>query len=185
MSPKTKRVTKQPKAKSKSTKVSSNDCNKALRESVRKDPLGFGRSWKPGRPSDYDPKYCDEIIINARKGKTFEDFASKLNVHIDTLIEWKRKHREFSLAYNQAKQEAIRYMINLGKREMLGRNLEDAKYDEDGKLIQGARKLNSGIWKYFMACRFGWREFDPPKRDEDDRDLEWVLEDEDDDDKKD
>lgn len=89
-----------------------------------------------GRPSKYDPKYCDEIIKffdiapyqKATETITFKDgsqktvdktvandlpfisqFAKKIGVSRDTINEWSKKHSEFSDALKKAKemQEAI------------------------------------------------------------------------------
>lgn len=92
-----------------------------------------------GRPTKYDPKYCEELlaffdvdpwtleekVMTRRDGSevseavrlptrlpTFERFAHKIGVHVDTMIEWANKkdeagnlvHPEFSEAYKRAKQ---------------------------------------------------------------------------------
>jgi hypothetical protein len=91
---------------------------------------------KGGRPTKYDPKYCDEIIeffdvehtkimpvtITYKNGDTreeekevvnalptFQQFAFCIGVHTDTLQEWKKVHPEFSVAYkmSQELQEAM------------------------------------------------------------------------------
>ncbi len=136
------------------------------------DPLGFG--WRPGRPSKYDPKFCDDIIIYARKGKTFEEFASDLNIHRDTLSEWASVYPDFSDARRKAKQEAELYMIKLGQRHMLDKRLSAPKKDIDGKMIRKERWLNQSMWQFFMKCRFGWRE-DPVETSED-GDVEFDFE---------
>lgn len=94
-----------------------------------------------GRPTKYDPKYCDEIIeffdiepykevpktITSAKGSviedislvperlpTFERFAHKIGVHVDTMIEWCSKYEEFSEAYSRAKQLQKDFLIANG-----------------------------------------------------------------------
>lgn len=85
-----------------------------------------------GRPPKYKKEYCDEIIAYFRKPPyettlkeeyfydgslksripvttatefpTFQGFADKIEVHIDTLNEWCKKYKEFSEAYKRAKQ---------------------------------------------------------------------------------
>lgn len=94
-----------------------------------------------GRPTKYNKKYCKEIIeyfnkppqnciykeeyfnngqvksktpiIVAEEFPTFQGFASKIGVNIDTLHEWKEKYVEFSEAYTRAKelQEKI-WLVN-------------------------------------------------------------------------
>lgn len=87
---------------------------------------------KGGRPTIYKPEYCAEIvdyfkkepfvtmykkeyhkdgtlkseipILTANEFPTFQGFADKIGVHVDTLREWAGKHKEFSDAYARAKQ---------------------------------------------------------------------------------
>lgn len=84
------------------------------------------------RPTKYKKEYCDMLIQHFRvqpqitKSKktyyadgtlkseeeypiaaelpTFQNFADKIDVNIDTLHEWSSKHKEFSEAYARAKQ---------------------------------------------------------------------------------
>lgn len=85
-----------------------------------------------GRPTVYKSEYCEMIVdffrvqpqITKKKKTyyasgqvkseeeypiaaelpTFQKFADKIGVHIDTLHEWKDKYEEFSEAYARAKQ---------------------------------------------------------------------------------
>ena len=85
-----------------------------------------------GRPTKYDPKFCDLIIeyfsvpptniiyrteynrdgsvkcevpvVMPAELPTYQGFAHSIDVHIDTLIEWTKVHPEFSDAYARAKQ---------------------------------------------------------------------------------
>lgn len=85
-----------------------------------------------GRPTKYKPEYCEMIIEHFReepytvmykeeyhkdgelKSKTpiltanalptFQSFADKIGVNVDTLREWADKHKEFSASYARAKQ---------------------------------------------------------------------------------
>ncbi len=87
---------------------------------------------KAGRTTKYKKEYCEDIIsyfnipsqicmykeeyfqngnlksktpiITASEFPTFQGYANKIGVHIDTLHEWKDKHKEFSEAYMRAKQ---------------------------------------------------------------------------------
>ena len=75
-----------------------------------------------GRPTKYDPKYCDEIIrffdvqpYQIIDGKRVAndlpfliDFAMKIGVCDDTIVEWAKVHPEFSAAYKKAKKMAER-----------------------------------------------------------------------------
>ena len=76
-----------------------------------------------GRPSKYDPRYCQEMIdffavpLAKKIGNKTEPcelpqmttFAQKIGVDRSTLDEWKNKHPEFSYAYSHCMrlQESI------------------------------------------------------------------------------
>ena len=85
-----------------------------------------------GRPTKYDPIFCQQIIeyfsvpptniiyrteynkdgsvkcevpvITAAELPTYQGFAHSIDVHIDTLIEWTKIHPKFSESYARAKQ---------------------------------------------------------------------------------
>lgn len=55
-----------------------------------------------GRPTKYDPSFCDTIIELGREGKTKAHMAIDLNVSEDTIYEWLKVHPEFSEAMKRA-----------------------------------------------------------------------------------
>jgi hypothetical protein len=128
-----------------------------------KDPLGS--DWRPGAPSKYKPEFCEEIIIHCRKGKSFERFASKIGVHIDTLHEWAEVHKEFGVAKKRAKQEALLYWMNLGEKSIKGIRL--------GPKGQ-TRAINWPLWIFWMKARFGWN--DQPAESDDAGDVDFDFE---------
>lgn len=86
-----------------------------------------------GRPTDYKPEYCEEIIryfdqapyeitsddkgrliVNPRPLPTKERFAHMIGVHKDTLQEWAKVHPEFSVAYKKAGQLQCEALSNGG-----------------------------------------------------------------------
>lgn len=56
-----------------------------------------------GRPSKYDPSYCDGIVEHCRTGASLTSYAAEIEVCRDTLTEWASVHDEFSLAVKRAK----------------------------------------------------------------------------------
>ena len=95
-----------------------------------------------GRPSDYDPAYCDDVIAWGKRGKSKAWMAAHLNISRQTMENWSAAHPEFmdalgiSAAYSQCWWE-------------------DAGQDgmEDGS-------INASIWSRSMSARFpaDWRE---------------------------
>lgn len=98
---------------------------------VPKPKKKYHYTKKTGRPSSYDPKYCDELIKffsvehfeekvvarvtgkNDYEKEEFKEiankipfinaFARKIGVSHDTLYEWARVHPEFSASMSRAK----------------------------------------------------------------------------------
>jgi hypothetical protein len=51
-----------------------------------------------GRPTDYRPEYCDDLVWHMNEGLSFESFAGKVGVNRDTVHEWAKVHPAFSEA---------------------------------------------------------------------------------------
>jgi len=96
---------------------------------------------KPGRPTKYKKAYCkkiiefftteptreEEIVTKFRNGtekisteeranplKFFSDFAASIGVNDDTVVEWTKRHSEFSAAYTRAKALQKQHLITCG-----------------------------------------------------------------------
>ena len=93
-----------------------------------------------GRPTLYDPKYCEEVVALGRIGKSVEQIASNLNVSLRTIYQWRDNHEEFLHALDDAKtyeqawweEQAAAYMV------------ENKESD----------RLNATLWSRSMAARF-------------------------------
>ena len=59
-----------------------------------------------GRPSSYDPAYCEEMVEYCRDGKSITGFAGKIGVSRDCLTKWGQQYPEFLLAIKAAKSAA-------------------------------------------------------------------------------
>lgn len=58
---------------------------------------------KGGRPSLYDPQYCDQVIDFMSSGYSIAGFAGHIKVARQTVYQWAEDHPEFSDALNQAR----------------------------------------------------------------------------------
>jgi hypothetical protein len=93
-----------------------------------------------GRPTEYDPSYCEKVIELGRLGKSFEQMSAQLNVSYRTLCNWRDEHEEFFHALEDAQalsqswweEQAQSYMIE----------------HKDGE------RLNASLWSRSMAARF-------------------------------
>jgi len=93
-----------------------------------------------GRPTLYDPAYCEQIIELGRVGKSIEQICAILNVSLRTMYLWRDTHEEFMHAMEDAKV------------------LEQAWWEDQGQSYmvedKESAKLNTGLWSRSMAARF-------------------------------
>lgn len=59
-----------------------------------------------GRPSKYDPTYCEVAIRMGERGKTWTAIAAELGVVRDTLYNWMDEHDEFFDAMKASRHAA-------------------------------------------------------------------------------
>lgn len=60
-----------------------------------------------GRPSKYDPKFCETIVEKMALGYSMTAAASQMDVHKDTLTNWAKEHPEFFNALKRAKAKRL------------------------------------------------------------------------------
>lgn len=89
-----------------------------------------------GRPSKYDPAYCDAIKAFCEDGASISSFAASIDVCRDTISEWASVHPDFSAAVKVAKAKVA------------------AWYDKTGREIAKNGGGNATI------CIFGLKNFD-------------------------
>ena len=93
-----------------------------------------------GRPTLYDPAYCETVRELGRIGKSVEQICYQLNVSLRTIYSWRDAHEEFLHALDDAKtyeqawweEQAAAYMVE--------------NKDSD--------RLNASLWSRSMAARF-------------------------------
>jgi hypothetical protein len=96
-----------------------------------------------GRPSLYDPKYCDDVIRMGKEGFSVIEMAAEIGVSRNTLeTNWTEAHPEFLEAFTHAMQCSQAWWERAGRVGMLENN------------------INAPIWSRSMAARFprDWRE---------------------------
>lgn len=96
-----------------------------------------------GRPSGYDPAYCERVIELGRAGYSIVEMAAEIGVHRETLEEnWPAAHEEFSEAFTRA------------------RLLSQAWWERQGRENLKESGFQSALYSRSMAARFprDWRE---------------------------
>lgn len=98
------------------------------------------KSLAVGRPSNYKPAYCQQVIELGRQGKSYEQIASILNIGLRTLFTWRDTHPEFQHALSDAKTFEMAFWEDLAQSHLVE--------------LKNAPKLNTGLWSRSMAARF-------------------------------
>jgi len=73
-----------------------------------------------GRPTDYRPEYCDDIVDYLTEGRHIIEYAAKLSVAKSTIYKWAEQHQEFSDALKKAQAKSTAWWLNLHKAKASG-----------------------------------------------------------------
>lgn len=90
-----------------------------------------------GRPTLYRPHYNELVVELAKKGYTFAQICSHLNIARFTLYQWAIDHPGFSNILDQCREHAQSYM----EKVALNHQVEN----KDGP------KLNTTLWNFRMS----------------------------------
>lgn len=60
-----------------------------------------------GRPTKYNPKFCDQIIEFVGKGYSISAFAGYIGVSLSVIYDWFKVHPEFKEARDIAKSKSL------------------------------------------------------------------------------
>ncbi len=89
-----------------------------------------------GRPSKYQPEFCDEVVELGREGKSPAQMASHFDVSRQTIDNWAADNPEFLEALTRAKAHSQAWWEDQGAKGMVG------------------DKFNAAVWKVSMQARF-------------------------------
>ena len=93
-----------------------------------------------GRPSLYDPAYCEQVIELGKIGKSTEAIGAILGVGTKTLYNWRDENPEFLRALELAKEFELHWWEDIAQTHMIENRESD--------------KINASIWSRSMAARF-------------------------------
>ena len=93
-----------------------------------------------GRPTLYDPKYCEEVVALGKIGKSVEAIGAILGVGTKTLYNWRDQHEDFLHALDMAKEFELQWWEDIAQTHMIENKESD--------------KINASIWSRSMAARF-------------------------------
>jgi len=95
-----------------------------------------------GRPTLYDPKFCQMLIDHMAGGLSFESFAGVIGTCRDTLYNWAKEYSEFFDAKKQGFAKNRLYWEKAGNAGMYMGGKENP--------------FNATVWIFNMKNRFGW-----------------------------
>lgn len=73
-----------------------------------------------GRPSKYDPAFCDQIREFLKDGYSVAAFAGHIGVSYSTVKLWEQEHPEFSAAVKEARAAATLWWENRARSVAMG-----------------------------------------------------------------
>jgi hypothetical protein len=91
-----------------------------------------------GRPTKYDPTFCQEVINLGARGFTKEEMAAEMRISLASLKLWCEVHSDFSAAMKEA--------VNLAQAWM------ETKARE--ALDKPTSAFNHSLWSKIVQCRF-------------------------------
>lgn len=89
-----------------------------------------------GRPTDYDPSYCEKVIELGKEGKSKAQMCAAFNISRQTIDNWANAHEDFLEALNRAMVHCQDWWENAGQQ---------------GLVTPG---FNAAVWKKSMEARF-------------------------------
>ncbi len=104
--------------------------------------MGSALAKQPmGRPTKYDPQFCQGLIDHMGSGLSFESYAAVIGVNKDTLYEWVKRFLEFSESYKKGQAANLLFWEKTGM---------DGLYTPKGTVF------NSSVWIFTMKNRHKW-----------------------------
>lgn len=96
-----------------------------------------------GRPSKYDPSYCDAIIEAGREGKSWTAFAADIGVARSTINEWIANYPQFSEAASRAKALAASWYEQQQRRLVT----EGGSSAQATLIVFGMKNMGGDDWR--------------------------------------
>ena len=91
-----------------------------------------------GRPTKYNPEYCETTIEFLAQGKSVTQLSAHLGVSKKTIYNWSNENEEFLHALTR------------------GQELSEAFWETELVDMMRDRDVNAPLVKLYFANRFGW-----------------------------
>ncbi len=119
----------------------------------------------PGRPSEFKPEYCEQLIDHMAGGLSFESFAGTIRKCAKTLYNWLENHPEFLHAKEVGVEASRLWWEKTGRDHIV--TISESSRDSEGGSFSSSKSLNGTVWSLNMRNRFHkeWREKQPDEVD--------------------
>lgn len=104
-----------------------------------------------GRPTEYKPEYCQELIEFMGKGYSQEAFCGHVKISKQTLYNWYDEYPDFLDAKTKALVACQMFWEQLGVNHILNES-ESFGNNQGSK----SKSLNASVWIFNMKNRFKW-----------------------------
>jgi hypothetical protein len=94
-----------------------------------------------GRPSKYQPAFCEQVVDHMREGASLTSFAAEIGVCRDTITEWCSVHDEFSAAVKRGKAACAAWW------EKTNRNLAVSGQGNATACVFGLKNMAADDWR--------------------------------------
>lgn len=94
-----------------------------------------------GRPSKYDPAYCQQLIDHMADGASVGSFAAQIDVARSTINQWAEQHEDFSEALSRGKAKAQAWW------EKIGRGIAKGEDGNATMCIFGMKNMGGDDWQ--------------------------------------
>lgn len=91
-----------------------------------------------GRPIEYYPGLCEEVVPLLEKGMSIEELGLDLKVGYSTIYTWMEKYPDFLEAIKKGRELSKGWWMKRGRRDLCNKD------------------FNSTLWYMNMRNRFGW-----------------------------
>ena len=86
------------------------------------------RAKNIGRPSTYQPEFCEQIIAMGEAGYGVAEMACEFSVHRATLYDWAKCHADFSTAFARARESSEAYWVRYGNANLTNKQFQGNTY---------------------------------------------------------
>lgn len=105
-----------------------------------------------GRPTEYEPIYCQMLIDHMADGYSFESFAGKIKKARSSIYKWVDEFPDFSDAKSAGFDANLLFWEQQGIDGLYNQVIKD----EDGMTV--TKSINATVWIFNMKNRHQWRD---------------------------